>query len=77
MEAKEFWADCDLVESVPDRLNGRPVVKGTRVAADTIPESEETGRTPEEIASDYRLRLRDVKALLAYAAKHQAAVPTV
>ena len=46
------WSDCEGVEVVPGRLNGRPVIKDTRVAADTVSESAELGRTPEEIASD-------------------------
>ncbi len=69
------WSDCPLVERMPDRLNGRPVVKNTRVAADTVVECAELGETPEEIASDYRLKLADVKALLAYAERHQTASP--
>jgi len=63
------WSDCEGVEVVPGRLNGRPVIKDTRVAADTVSESAELGRTPEEIASGYRLKLADVKAVLAYAAR--------
>jgi uncharacterized protein (DUF433 family) len=64
------WSGCDMVEVVPGRLNGRPVVKDTRVAADSVSESAELGRSPEEIASDYRLKLADVQAILAYAARH-------
>jgi uncharacterized protein (DUF433 family) len=64
------WSGCDIVEVVPGRLNGRPVIRDTRVAADTVSESAELGRTPEEISSDYRLKLADVKAVLAYAARH-------
>jgi uncharacterized protein (DUF433 family) len=67
-----FWSDCPQVEVVPGRLNGRPVVKNTRVAADTIAECAELGETPEEIASDYRLDINDVKALLSYAAGRNA-----
>jgi uncharacterized protein (DUF433 family) len=69
------WSDCEMVEVVPGRLNGRPVVKDTRVAADTVWESAELSRAPEEIASDYRLKLTDVKALLAYGASHSDHVP--
>jgi uncharacterized protein (DUF433 family) len=54
-------------------MGGRPVVRDTRVAADTVWECEVLGETPEDIASDYRLRLSDVQALLTYAAAHQAA----
>ena len=74
MEA-EFWKDCPLVETIPGKLNGRPVVKDSRVAADTITESEELGITPEEIASDYRLNVNDVKELLAYAARQANPAP--
>jgi uncharacterized protein (DUF433 family) len=59
-------------EVVSGRLNGRPVVKDTRVAADTVSESAELGCIPEEIASDYRLKLADVKAVLDYAARHSS-----
>jgi uncharacterized protein (DUF433 family) len=69
------WTACEMVEVAPGRLNGRPVVKDTRVAADTIWESAELGRTPEEISSDYRLKLTDVRALLAYAASHSDHAP--
>jgi len=69
------WSDCEMVEVVPGRLNGRPVVKDTRVAADTVWESAELGSTAEEIASDYRLKVTDVQALLAYAASHPDHAP--
>ena len=44
------WSDCPLAEVVPGKLSGLPVIKGTRVRIDTIPESAELGETPEEIA---------------------------
>jgi hypothetical protein len=28
------WTGCDLVEQVPGRVSGQPVVKGTRILAD-------------------------------------------
>ena len=35
-ESQKFWAGCELIESVPDRVSGAPVFKGTRLPADTI-----------------------------------------
>ena len=61
-----FWKDCPAVETVPGRLNGRPVVKGSRVAADTIPESAELGETAEETAYNYGLNLDDVLEIRLY-----------
>jgi uncharacterized protein (DUF433 family) len=75
MESRIDWSGCPLVESAPGRLNGKPVVKDTRVAADTIAECAELGETPEEIALDYRLKLSVVKALLAYIPNHEIASP--
>ena len=64
------WSECPLVEAIPGKVNGLPVIKGTRVQADTIPESAELGEAPEEIAYNYDLKLDDVRRLLAYAAEH-------
>jgi uncharacterized protein (DUF433 family) len=74
MEAN-FWKDCPYTEVIPGKVSGQPLLKGTRVQADTIVESAELGETPEEIAANYRLKLSDVKALLAYAASHSEPAP--
>jgi len=72
--ASDFWKDCPLVESVPGRLGGRPVVKDSRVAAETILESEELGETAEETASNYGLELQDVLDIRSYARHRDAAL---
>jgi uncharacterized protein (DUF433 family) len=69
------WSNYAGVETVPGRVSGAPLLKGTRVPADTIVESAELGETAEEIAFNYDLKLDDVRSLLAYAARHSA-VPT-
>jgi uncharacterized protein (DUF433 family) len=47
------WGECDLVEVVPGKVSGRPVVKGTRILADTIEHYSARGATVEEIREDY------------------------
>jgi len=69
------WSTYDGVETIPGRVSGVPLLKGTRVPADTIVESAELGETAEEIAFNYDLKLDDVRRLLGYAARHSA-VPT-
>jgi uncharacterized protein (DUF433 family) len=64
------WSNYDGVETVPGRVSGVPLLKGTRVPADTIVESAELGETPEQIAFNYDLKIEDVRRLLAYAATH-------
>jgi uncharacterized protein (DUF433 family) len=39
------WCNYDGVETVPGRVSGVPLLKGTRVPADTIIESAELGET--------------------------------
>ncbi len=65
-----FWRDCPVVEIVPGKVHGRPAVKGSRVPADTMTEAADLDMMPEEIASDYRLSLDDVKQVLAYYSSH-------
>jgi uncharacterized protein (DUF433 family) len=70
----DFWKDCPAVETVPGRLGGRPVVKDSRVAADTILEAEELGETAEETAYNYGLNLQDVIDIRSYAHHRNAAL---
>ena len=73
MEA-DFWKGCVAVETIPGRLGGRPVVKNSRVAADTIVEAEELGETAEETADNYGLDVQDVLEIRSYAHHQKAAL---
>ena len=70
-----FWIDCPLVESVPGKVSGRPVLKGTRMPADDIVENHESGSPVEEIAENFCIHPDDVRTILAYASSHQPAKP--
>ena len=62
------WSGCDIVEMIPGKVSGVPLVKNTRVPAETIAESAELGESPEEIAYNYDLKLEDVLAVTAHVA---------
>ena len=47
------WHGCDLTESVPGKMGGQPVIKGTRIRAQTIVDNFEAGSPVEEIAENY------------------------
>ncbi|HZQ53766.1 MAG TPA: DUF433 domain-containing protein [Bryobacteraceae bacterium] len=70
----DFWKECPVVETVPGRLGGRPVVKDSRVLADTILETEELGGTAEETAYNYGLKLQDVIDIRSYAHQRNPAL---
>jgi len=54
----------------PDVCNGRPVVRGTRIAVQTVLEFLAAGDSIEEVLEEYpRLKRADVKACLDYASR--------
>jgi uncharacterized protein (DUF433 family) len=43
------WMACELIESVPGKVSGRPVVRGTRIMPDAIVGSYDLGETIDEL----------------------------
>ncbi len=67
------FRDCDLVETVPGKQGGVPLIKGTRIPAAQIVEEYELGSPVEEIAENYPTITRDkITSLLAYAEKRKS-----
>jgi uncharacterized protein (DUF433 family) len=66
------WTNCDIVESVPGKVSGKPIVKGTRILADTIVQDYELGASLDEIQESFpSLPLETIKKLLAFAHSKQ------
>jgi len=62
------WSKCDDVESVPGRVSGAWVIKGTRVQAQAVVDNAKAGCSAEEIATEiFELPLERVKAVLRFA----------
>ena len=62
------WLACELIESVPGKVSGRPVVRGTRVMPDPIVNSYELGDTIEEIHEGFpSLSINQIKRLIEFA----------
>jgi uncharacterized protein (DUF433 family) len=47
------WLACELIEQVPGKVSGRPIVRGTRILPDPIVNSFDAGETLEELHEDY------------------------
>ena len=47
------WTDRELVEKIPGKVSGCPIVRGTRILADTIVQDAELGSSLEEIHENY------------------------
>ncbi len=64
------WQGCDLIERIPGKQDGVPLVKGTRIPADQLVEEYELGSPVEEIADNYPSVTRDqIRGLIAFAGK--------
>jgi uncharacterized protein (DUF433 family) len=61
------WSGCDIVEVNPHKVSGVPIVKGTRVQADSIVENYEGGSDVEEIAENFDIPETTIRELLAFA----------
>jgi uncharacterized protein (DUF433 family) len=69
---KTDWKDCSLVECVPGKMNGLPVIKGTRIRAQTIIDNFEAGSPVEEISENYpSVPVESIRKLIDYAHSRQ------
>jgi uncharacterized protein (DUF433 family) len=59
------WMACELIEKVPGKVSGRPVVRGTRIMPDAILNSFELGDSIEEIHEGFpTLSIAQIKRLI-------------
>jgi uncharacterized protein (DUF433 family) len=61
------WSQCPYVEVIPGKVSGVPLVRHSRVQADTVLESFELGESAEDIAYSFSLDPDDIIAVLSYA----------
>jgi uncharacterized protein (DUF433 family) len=67
------WSGCELVEVIPGKVSGTPLIKGTRVPVDQVLASLDAGESAEEIAYNYDLRPDDILTLKAFRERNRAA----
>jgi len=61
------WTACELIERVPGKVSGRPVVVGTRIMPDAILHSYEYGDSYEEIREGFpTLSIAQIKRLVEF-----------
>ena len=66
------WSQCPAVESVPGRLNGAWVFRGTRMPVSAVFENFEAGATVEEIIEQFDITREQISAVLEFAARTAA-----
>lgn len=69
------WTDCSIVEEVPGKVSGRPIVKGTRLPAQTIVDNFNAGVSEPDIADLFDVPVGTVRTVIAFAREHSARHP--
>jgi uncharacterized protein (DUF433 family) len=66
------WTACELIEQIPGKVSGRPIVRGTRIMPDGIVNSYDMGESIEGIHEDWpSLSLAQIKRLIEFAHAHR------
>jgi uncharacterized protein (DUF433 family) len=63
------WSQCPVVESVPGKVSGAWVFKGTRTPVATVFENLENGMTIDEVLEQFPVTREQVRAVLEFAAR--------
>ena len=63
------WSQCPVVESVPGKVSGAWVFRGTRTPVAIIFENLEDGMTIDEVMDQFPVTRDQVKAVLEFAAR--------
>jgi uncharacterized protein (DUF433 family) len=63
------WSQCPAVESIPGKVSGAWVFKGTPMPVSVVFENLEDGMTIEELMEEYPVSREQVKAVLEFAVR--------
>lgn len=63
------WSQCPAVESIPGKVSGAWVFKGTRTPVAVVFENLEDGMTIAEVMEQFPVSQDQVKAVLEFAAR--------
>jgi uncharacterized protein (DUF433 family) len=62
------WTQCELIEQIPGKVSGRPIVRGTRILPDAIVNSYDAGEPLDLIQENYPgLSIAQIQRLIEFA----------
>ena len=66
------WTACELIEQIPGKVSGRPIVRGTRILPDAIVDSYDMGESIDELHEGFpALSVAQIKRLIEFANVHR------
>ena len=69
------WSQCPAVESIPGKVSGAWVFRGTRMPVQTVFENLEAGMSLAEITEVFDVTPEEVKAVLHFASREPTKAP--
>jgi uncharacterized protein (DUF433 family) len=67
-DADVDWMACELIEQVPGKVSGQPIVRGTRILPDAIVNSYGLGESIEELREGFpSLSMAQIERLIDFA----------
>jgi uncharacterized protein (DUF433 family) len=69
------WSQCPAVESIPGKVSGAWVFRGTRMPVQTVFENLEAGMSVDEITEVFDVTPEEVRAVLHFASQSLAKAP--
>ena len=70
------WSQCPEVESIPGKVSGAWVFRGTRMPVQSVFENLEAGMSIDEITEVFDVTKEEVKAVLHFASESLQKAPT-
>mgnify|MGYP000623578089 CR=1 FL=1 len=70
------WAQCTAVESIPGKVSGAWVLKGTRTPVKVLFEGLEAGMSIEDVIEQFPVTREQIDRLMAFVARTLDRAPT-
>lgn len=62
------WMECELIEQIPGKVSGRPIVRGTRILPDAVVNSFDLGESIADLQEGFpSLTIAQIERLIAFA----------
>ena len=70
------WSQCPAVESIPGKVSGAWVIKGTRTPVRVLFENLEAGMSIEEVMEQFPVNRKEIDSLMAFVARSLEKAPS-
>jgi uncharacterized protein (DUF433 family) len=70
------WSQCPAVESIPGKVSGAWVLRGTRTPVQVLFENLEAGMSIEDVIEQFPVTREQLESLMAFVARSLDKAPT-